>query len=61
MIKLEFLSDSISFKLIIVLHEINQLINQHVRGGGGGVLPGDHGPQGGGGEAQGGGGWLLPH
>ena len=29
--------------------------------GGGGVLPGDHGPQGGRGEAQGGWGRLLPH
>ena len=56
MIKLVILSDPFSFKLIIVLHEINQF-----RGGGGGVLPGDHGPQGGRGEAQGGWGRLLPH
>ena len=41
MIKLVMLSDTFSFKLIIVLHEINQF-----RGGGGGVLPGVHGPQG---------------
>ena len=50
-IKLIILSDPFSFKLI----------NHHVRGGGGGVLPGDHGPQGDRGEAQGGGGRLLLH